>query len=70
METQILKKIEKLPFLMQKEVNDFVDFLIYKSKKKKEKSEIGTQSNFGILKGKIKMSEDFDEPLEDFKEYR
>jgi Protein of unknown function (DUF2281) len=24
---------------------------------------------FGILKGKIKISDDFDDPLEDFKEY-
>lgn len=24
---------------------------------------------FGLLKGKIKMAPDFDEPLEDFKEY-
>lgn len=69
METQISKKIESLPFLMQQEVNDFVDFLLYKTKKKKQKSDASKQSNFGILKGKIKMSDDFDEPLEDFKNY-
>ncbi len=33
----------------------------------KRKNNIG--SLFGIAKGKIKMSDDFDAPLEDFKEY-
>lgn len=37
MEPQIFKKIESLPFLMQKEVNDFVDFLISKTKKEAKK---------------------------------
>jgi len=27
------------------------------------------RSGFGCLKGQIKMSDDFDEPLEDFKDY-
>lgn len=69
METQILKKIEKLPFNLQKEVSEFVDYLLYKSKKHKEKLPIVKQSGFGVLKGKIEMSDDFDEPLEDFKNY-
>ena len=29
----------------------------------------GSYKGFGALKGKISMSSDFDEPLEDFKEY-
>lgn len=66
METQILKKIESLPFLMQKEVNDFVDFLLFKTKKEAKKK----KPKFGSAKGLIVMSKDFDEPLEDFKDYQ
>ena len=29
----------------------------------------GSLKSFGCLKGKIRMAPDFDEPLEDFKEY-
>jgi hypothetical protein len=44
-------------------VLDFVQFLEMKLKKNKKKNE---SRQFGILKGKINMSDDFDEPLEDF----
>lgn len=33
------------------------------------KSDSGKRGLFGSLKGKIWISEDFDEPLEDFKDY-
>ncbi|MBL7975362.1 MAG: DUF2281 domain-containing protein [Candidatus Kapabacteria bacterium] len=32
-------------------------------------SETQTKRAYGVLKGKITMSEDFDQPLDDFKEY-
>jgi len=58
-------KLESLPPKLKKEVSDFIDLLIEKSTpKKKEKV-----PKFGSAKGKIHMSADFDEPLEDFKEY-
>lgn len=68
MDTQILKKIENLPTSLQKEVSDFVDFLIFKTKKKVEIKE-DKKRKFGSAKGMITMSDDFDEPLEDFKDY-
>ena len=49
---------------MVKEVDDFVEFLITKRKKEKIKERI-----FGCTKGLIVMHDDFDAPLEDFKEY-
>ena len=58
-------KISSLPNELKKEVNDFVDFLIDKRKKKKRKM----QPRFGCVKGKIYISPDFDEPLDDFKDY-
>lgn len=59
-------QLESLPSDLKKEVLDFIDFL----KSKMEKEPMPQKSRqFGILKGKITMASDFDEPLEDFKEY-
>lgn len=62
---QLYKEIISLPADLKKEVFDFVEFLKQKAKPKtKLKSR-----QFGAAKGLIKMAPDFDEPLEDFKEY-
>ena len=61
----IYTKLESLPKALKAEVSDFIDFLIEKSSKKKKK---GTPQ-FGSAKGKIKMSDDFDDPIDDFKDY-
>jgi hypothetical protein len=63
---QLYTKINFLPQELKSEVNDFVDFLL--SKKKKEKK--SKQPKFGCAKGEIILSSDFDEPLDDFKDYR
>ena len=62
-----------LPESMKSEVADFIDFLLSKAKKEKpdikdEPTEKPTRK-FGSMKGLIIMKPDFDEPLEDFKEY-
>jgi len=44
---------------------DFIDFLYQKNKNSKTKK----HPKAGFLKGKFVLSEDFDEPLEDFKDY-
>ena len=62
--TMLITKISTLPPSLLKEVNDFVDFL--KSKRKKSKI---TEREFGCAKGLILMHEDFDAPIDDFKEY-
>ena len=61
----IYTKLEMLPKNLKQEVSDFVDFLMQKSSEKRKK----VIPQFGSAKGKIKMSPDFDEPLDDFKEY-
>jgi hypothetical protein len=61
----ILTKYEALPPEMQKEVSDFMDFLIEKSRKSNQ----NIIPKFGCAKGKIKLAADFDAPLEDFKDY-
>lgn len=63
--TSLKLEINSLPKDLRQEVADFVEFLKNKS---------GTKSKlrmreFGFAKGKIKLSADFDEPLEEFKNY-
>ncbi|MEM6262858.1 MAG: DUF2281 domain-containing protein, partial [Bacteroidota bacterium] len=49
---------------------DYLDFLLSRYPKKSNfESSPEKKSNFGSAKGQIIMSDDFDEPLEDFKEY-
>ena len=65
-------KINSLPEQIQIEVLDFIDFLLQKKKitKTKRIKQKGQKSpRFGSAKGYYKMSSDFDEPLDDFKEY-
>ena len=62
---QLYNKINGLPTDLKSEVNDFVDFLLRKRKKEIKKK----KPKFGCAKGQIYMSPDFDEPLEDFKDY-
>jgi hypothetical protein len=64
--TALKLEINSLPKEMREEVEDFVQFLKTKSKSKPKLK----AREFGFAKGKIKLSEDFDGPLEDFKEYR
>jgi hypothetical protein len=62
---QLYSQISSLPADLKQEVSDFVEFLKQKAKAKKKLNE----RKPGIAKGLIKMAPDFDEPLEDFKDY-
>jgi hypothetical protein len=62
---QLLTKISSLPSELKKEVSDFVEFLKQKAKKETPVQ----QRKFGYAKNMFKMSTDFDEPLEDFKDH-
>lgn len=61
----LYNKINSLPENLKKEVQDFVEFLQTKTKKDSRKK----PHAFGSLKGKIKISEDFDAPIDDFRDY-
>jgi hypothetical protein len=65
-DTQLLSQISSLPNDLKKEVSDFIEFLKQRSSTKKKL----TEREFGHAKGFFKMSSDFDEPLDDFKDYR
>ena len=62
---QLYTELSTLPPDLKKEVQDFVEFLKTKAKKQNSLK----QRKFGAAKGFFKMHDDFDTPLEDFKEY-
>ena len=58
-------ELSTLPTHLKKEVQDFIEFL-----KTKEKNQNPIkQRQFGAAKGFFTVHDDFDEPLEDFKDY-
>ena len=67
-DSDIFKKLVTLPDDMKKEVDQFIDYLRSKTIVGKDtKSRIKREA--GLAKGLIQMRDDFDEPLEDFKQY-
>lgn len=60
--------LDSLPKALRDQVMDFIAFLVEKNKSPKDKP-TPKKRQFGAGKGKVKMSADFDEPLEDFKDY-
>lgn len=62
---QILTELSLLPDDLKKEVQDFILSL----KNKPDVSNSAKQRKFGSGKGFFIMQPDFDEPLEDFKDY-
>jgi hypothetical protein len=58
-------KLSKLPDNMKSEVANFIDFLLNKNKKTKP-----YKPKFGSAKGVFKMKKNFDDPVEDFKDYQ
>lgn len=59
--------LKTMPPHLQNEVIDFIDFL--KQKKLSSVSITQKKNIFGCAKGKIQMSEDFDDPLDMFADY-
>jgi hypothetical protein len=65
-DTLIIEKISSLPENLKMEALDFIDFLLSKKINTKNNNK---KRKFGFAKGDYVMSDDFDEPLECFKEY-
>lgn len=69
MDTQLLySKLNQLPENLKSEVLDFINFLLNKPKEHKNPEET-PGPKFGSGKGMFIIKDDFDEPLEDFKDY-
>ena len=60
-------RISSLPGKLKTEISDYLDFLVSKRLYNKKQSEQHPKA--GCMKGTFKMRPDFDEPLDDFKEY-
>ncbi|WP_442795228.1 type II toxin-antitoxin system VapB family antitoxin [Pelobium manganitolerans] len=60
----LYKKLDALPADLKKQAIAYINELIKKGDNQKK-----TRPMFGALKGKIKLAEDFDEPLDIFKDY-
>lgn len=64
---ELLKKVSKLPENLKEEVGNYIDFLL---QKQIEEELPKKPLKFGMMKDTfIMVSDDFDEPLDDFKEY-
>jgi hypothetical protein len=60
------QKIKNLPESLVKELLDFAEFLEQKWQKQEN---LPKKRVFGCSKGKYKLADDFDAPLDDFKDY-
>jgi hypothetical protein len=61
-----IHKIERLPVSLQQEVSDFVSFLL-----NKYQQQDAVKPRAGCMKGTFtQMSDDFNAPLDDFKDYQ
>ncbi len=71
MSTNLLDKLKQLPADKQKEVEDFIDYLLYKYwGDEMENIAEKRKRNLGRLKGEIWRAENFNDTPEDFKDYR
>lgn len=61
----LYSKLTSLPDNLKSEAGDFIDFLATKAKQELKKN----KPRFGSGKDMFTMKPDFDQPLEDFKEY-
>lgn len=67
-EQAILEEIHSLPENLRLEVMHYVSFLKNKYLNGSDQP-IQKKRVFGMAKGKFEMSDDFDDPLDDFKDY-
>ena len=59
-------KLDALPPKLQEEALHYIEFLLTKVQANKQEKR---KRKFGFARGTYIMSDDFDEPLEDLKEY-
>ena len=67
-DTLLYNKLSSLPDKMKAEVADFIEFLLAKAQKESNQ-ENKPKAKFGSGKGMFIIHDDFDAPLDDFKDY-
>jgi hypothetical protein len=69
----IEESLKQLPYSLQVEVFHYIEFLksnyAKQSIQEPDIKQPKKRDGFGIWQGKISMSEDFDSPMEEFKDY-
>jgi len=65
-EIELINKVSVLPPKLKEEVSNYIDFLVSKYHSKDSPK---LPLKFGMMKGTFIMADDFDEPLDDFKDY-
>lgn len=60
-------KISTLPNPLKTEILDYMDFIL--TRRLQKKKNIEKHPKAGCMRGTFNMRADFDEPLDDFKEY-
>lgn len=61
----ILPKIDKLTPEMLEEVNKFLDYILFINSNNNTEKLKKKRNGFGIAKGKITITDDFNEPIDD-----
>jgi hypothetical protein len=68
---EMAQKITILPFAVQAEIKDFIEFLFNKYKDAPRDELLNIPPKAGCMHGSfVWMSDDFNEPLEDFNDYQ
>ena len=69
--TDLFVRINSLPDDVRRQVTDFIEFLMQRRRPSPDEGggPSGNKPIAGLLKGKIWIADDFDAPLDDFKEY-
>ncbi|MCL1462903.1 MULTISPECIES: DUF2281 domain-containing protein [Argonema] len=69
-DTEIFQTIVKMPDPLKKEILHYAEYLLEKQAKTElSQEQLEEIHGYGSWAGQIVMSDDFDEPLEDLKEY-
>ena len=69
MEQALLEQIQRLPESVQQEALHYIEGLVAKHTQSVQTPKIDRNNAFGIWKGQIWMSDDFNAPLDDLQEY-
>jgi hypothetical protein len=69
MEQALLEQIQRLPESLQQEALHYIEGLVAKHNQSMKTPPLDRKNAFGIWKGEVWMSDDFNAPLDDLQEY-
>jgi Protein of unknown function (DUF2281) len=69
MEQALLEQIQRLPESVQQEALQYIEGLVAKHNQSVQAPPLDRKNAFGIWKGEVWMSDDFNAPLDDLQEY-